>query len=145
VQKGKSGKYTVYSRHTGITKTEGQSTIDLDIDSPNEHNSKNSPPPSRSECTLDYIISNIREFRVERQWMEYHTPRNIALALMGELGELAELFQWKGDEGDISSWTDEEVDHIGQELADVSIYLLGMSDICKINMDQFSLKAASRA
>ncbi|KAL3782829.1 hypothetical protein ACHAW5_000101 [Stephanodiscus triporus] len=87
--KGKSGKYTNYSDHTGITTTVGQSTI-------------NSPTKActndmEDDITVEGITLMIRNFANERQWYRYHTPRNIALAILGELGELAELFQWLGD------------------------------------------------
>ena len=43
-------------------------------------------------------MEHIRAFATERLWSRYHTPRSLVLAIMGELGELAEMFQWRGDE-----------------------------------------------
>jgi len=70
---------------------------------------------------------------VEREWVQYHTPRNLLLALTGELGELAELFQWKGD-GDDAGVSVKEHDKVSQELADVTIYLCRLADVCGISL-----------
>ena len=54
------------------------------------------------------------------------------MALMGELGELSELFQWCRDEP--QSLSEEMVDKVGQEVADVTIYLIRLSDVCGIDL-----------
>jgi NTP pyrophosphatase (non-canonical NTP hydrolase) len=118
--KGKSGKYTAYSDQTGITKTEGQSTRDLQAE---------------GTKTVEEVTGRIRVFATERLWSRYHTPRNLVLALMGELGELAELFQWRGDDpesGGMEGWSQDDLDHVGQEFADVAIYLLRLADVCHV-------------
>ena len=74
----------------------------------------------------------IRQFATERTWSKYHLPRNLLMALMGELGELSELFQWSSDEP--QSLSDEMIDKVGQEIADVTIYLIRLSDVCGINL-----------
>mmetsp|Transcript_14872 Transcript_14872/g.32291 ORF Transcript_14872/g.32291 Transcript_14872/m.32291 type:complete len:288 (+) Transcript_14872:67-930(+) len=129
--KGKSGKYTNYSEQTGITTTKGQSTID----SP----TKSSSRAMEDTTTVEGITLLIRNFANERLWNRYHTPRNIALALLGEVGELAELFQWRGDEGGIEL-SEEELDKIGQEIADVSIYLLRLADICHVPLGELAME-----
>ncbi len=83
----------------------------------------------------------IRNFANERQWDRYHTPRNIALALLGEVGELAELFQWSGDEGLVHDMLSEEtLDKVGQEIADVSIYLLRLCDVCHVPLGEVTME-----
>ena len=68
--------------------------------------------------------------------------------MMGEVGELAELFQWKGD-GDegapngLSNWTEDEVDHVRQELADVTIYLMRLADVCGVDLAQEAMSLTS--
>ena len=89
---------------------------------------------------LPEIASEIQEFAEAREWAQFHTPRNIVLALMGEVGELAELLQWKGD--DIFEKDDEDpvrakisaetLDKLSHELADVSIYLLRLCTVCDL-------------
>ena len=75
-----------------------------------------------------------------REWSKFHQPRNIILALLGEVGELAELVQWKGDldhhNDDSDSFTSQlssqELDKLSQELADVAIYLLRMASVTNV-------------
>ena len=67
--------------------------------------------------------------------------------MMGEVGELAELFQWKGDgEGGAPSglvgWSEEDVDHVSQELADVSIYLMRLADVCGVDLGSEAMALA---
>ena len=117
--KGKSGKYTSYSDQTGITKTEGQSTLEMQI---HDEEAK----------TVEEMVIFIQKFATDRLWSRFHTPRSLVLAILGELGELAELFQWKGDgeANGMEGWTQEDLDHVGQEFADVAIYLLRLADVC---------------
>ena len=105
-----------------------------------------SPKICRTELFWTQSIRHIqqltRQFAIDRDWLQYHTPRNLALALMGEIGELAEIFQFMGDDdnGTISKSSSTEnialsvqqLDKIGQELADVTIYLCRLSDVCQI-------------
>lgn len=121
--KGKAGKYTKYSDQTGITATNQVTT-----------------PTKRkdSDETVEGITLLIRTFANERQWNRFHTPRNIALALIGEVGELAELFQWKGDVGELAL-SEEERDKIGQEIADCAIYLLRLADVSHVCLGQVTI------
>lgn len=84
VQKGagKAGKYTDYSSVTGITKDEGQST--LHFEASNEEETVYS-----FLASLDQLMEDIGEFASARQWTRYHLPRNLLLALIGELGEVS--------------------------------------------------------
>jgi dCTP diphosphatase len=50
-----------------------------------------------ASVTLEELRQRLARFAAEREWEQYHTPRNLMLALTGEVGELAELFQWRGD------------------------------------------------
>ena len=84
--------------------------------------------------TVTGITLQTRQFAVEREWEQYHTPRNLLLALSGELGELAELFQWKGDTDDPLTLSLTEHDKVGQELADVTIYLCRLADVCGVSL-----------
>lgn len=74
----------------------------------------------------------IREFAEERKWARFHLPRSLLLALMGELGELAELVQWKKDEH--QTMDQQLLDKMGQEVADVTIYLLRLADVCGVQL-----------
>jgi NTP pyrophosphatase (non-canonical NTP hydrolase) len=87
------------------------------------------------------MTQHIRTFTNNRHWDIFHTPRSIALALLGEVGELAELFQWSDDEGFVHDVLSEEMlDKAGQEIADISIYLLPLCDVCDIHLGEIMMK-----
>ena len=73
------------------------------------------------------ILENIRQFIKERQWGEYHTPRNLAISISVEAAELLEIYQWS-DQPDES-----EAEHIKEEIADVLIYSYMLAD--KLGLD----------
>jgi len=87
--KGKSGKYTKYSAVTGITKGEGQSTLDEnDTTDDATDNVENKETVEDFLLALDQLTLDIGTFATERLWSQYHKPRNLLLALLGELGEV---------------------------------------------------------
>ena len=51
----------------------------------------------KPDVTLEQIRAEMQQFATDREWDQYHTPRNLALALVGEVGELCEIFQWRGE------------------------------------------------
>ena len=89
-------------------------------------------------CTdLVAIRQRLREFAVQRDWDQFHTPRNIALALVGEIGELAECFQWKGDAGctaGLPDWEPKKKEALSEELADCLLYLIRLADKCGVDL-----------
>ena len=102
-------------------------------------NSGNSGSNASSLVTLTEVRDRARAFAQERNWDQYHSPRNLALALVGEVGELCECMQWKKDEGaqeGLVGWSEDEKAHLGEELADVLIYLVRLSDKCGIDLDE---------
>ena len=94
--------------------------------------------------TRTYKNDQINEFAVAREWSKYHTPRNLVLALVGEMGELAELLQWDGDsENDNNDDSNDDSTIIGnskddekttiklsQEIADCTIYAIRIATVC---------------
>ncbi len=81
---------------------------------------------------IDDLKHKIRKFADDRNWDQYHSPKNLSMALIAECGELVEHFQWMTEEQsvNISAETLEEISH---ELADVFVYLLRLSD--KLGID----------
>jgi dCTP diphosphatase len=78
-----------------------------------------------------------REFAKVRDWDQFHTPRNLALALVGEVGELCEIFQWKGEvEPGLPGFSAREIEHVGEEMSDVLLYLTRMADRCGIDLGE---------
>jgi dCTP diphosphatase len=77
----------------------------------------------------------VRRFTHEREWEKYHNPRSLILALIGELGELAELFQWRSDSEAAKLMQDPKMARkVSEELADVFGYLLQLADVTGIHL-----------
>lgn len=70
----------------------------------------------------DETVQQLLEFRRKRNWEQFHTPRNLASALVIEASELLECFQWAKD-GELDKIVDREREHIEDEIADVAILL----------------------
>jgi NTP pyrophosphatase (non-canonical NTP hydrolase) len=68
-----------------------------------------------------------RQFVADRDWAQFHSPKNLAMALAGEAGELLELFQWLTQD-DSRNLPDEAKQAVAHEIADIQIYLAAMSD-----------------
>ncbi|KAE8735973.1 60S ribosomal protein L14-2-like [Hibiscus syriacus] len=91
--------------------------------------------------SLKDLSKKLEEFASARDWDKYHSPRNLLLAMVGEVGELSEIFQWRGEvEKGLPNWEESEKEHLGEELSDVLLYLIRLSDICGIDLTD----AASR-
>jgi dCTP diphosphatase len=99
---------------------------------------------SSSIRCIEGVRSYCSNFVKEREWKRFHTPVNIMLALNGEIGELSEIFQWKGefDTSIINNvennllFNEKERINIGEELSDVFIYTTRLSDLCNIDLAQ---------
>ena len=85
---------------------------------------------------MEELKTNIREFIHNRDWEQYHAPKNLAMALSAEVAEILEIFQWKKDTDPLSL---AEQEHLSQEVGDVLIYLLELADKFEIDI----LQAAS--
>ena len=79
---------------------------------------------------MDNTTAAVRAFAAARDWEQFHTPKNLAMALAGEAGELLEIFQW------LTAEESERVDRhrAGEELADVMIYAIRMADVLDIDL-----------
>jgi len=84
---------------------------------------------------LALLQKTLRQFAAERDWQAFHTPKNLATALMVEAAELAEIFQWMTPEQSVAAHGDKVVqEHIGEEVADVLLYLLQLADHSQIDL-----------
>lgn len=91
--------------------------------------------------SLDQLRVMQNQFCKERNWDQFHQPRNLLLAMVGEVGEVAELFQWKGEvkEG-LPDWSEKDKKHLAQELSDVLIYLVRLSEKCHIDLPKAAIE-----
>jgi NTP pyrophosphatase (non-canonical NTP hydrolase) len=79
-----------------------------------------------SEDSLSNLNRRLLRFARERDWEQFHSPKNLAMALAGECGELLEHFQWLSEEQSASLDADKKRE-VGREMADVLIYLIRLS------------------
>lgn len=80
------------------------------------------------------LVSALRSFAQERDWEQFHAPKNLAAALSVEAAELLEHFQWMSEDQS-RKLSDEKKREVAQELADVFLYLLQLSD--KLDVDLY--------
>lgn len=78
-------------------------------------------------ATIQSIEERLRRFVSERGWQRFQTPKNLAMALAAECGELLEQFQWLGPEESRDLGADKQR-AVAEEMADVFIYLLRLAD-----------------
>lgn len=91
--------------------------------------------PPRDQWTDFQAI--LRRFAAERQWESFHTPKNLVMALTGEVGELAEHFQWlTPEEAERIKDQATKKREVSHEIADVLAYLLRLADVLEINLEQ---------
>ena len=79
----------------------------------------------------------LQKFADDRDWQKYHSPKNLAMALTGEVGELVELFQWLTEEQskDVAG-NPETASAVREELADVLIYLVRLSSVLGVDLNE---------
>lgn len=77
--------------------------------------------------TLEGLNRRLLTFARERDWEQFHSPKNLAMALAGECGELLEHFQWLSEEQS-ASLTPGKKQEVSQEMADILIYLIRLSE-----------------
>lgn len=82
---------------------------------------------------IDNLIEQLRDFAEDRDWSQFHSPKNLAMALTVEAAELLEQFQWLS-ESESSSLQREKLAQVEEEMADVFLYLLRMSDVLDIDL-----------
>lgn len=94
----------------------------------------------------DDWTARIREFANERDWEQFHTPKNLAMALSVEVSELVEIFQWMTPEEAAAVMSGERAQDVRDEVADILTYLLRFADVAGIDLDEaLESKAADNA
>ena len=82
--------------------------------------------------SLDSLEREVAKFAADRDWDQFHTPKNLTMALAGEVGELIEHFQWLAPE-ESKNLDDNQREVVGAEVADVFIYLIRLAQ--KLDLD----------
>ncbi len=90
---------------------------------------------SESQTEFQDLTVILRQFAAVRNWEKFQTPKNLAMAVAGEAGELVAEFQWlTAAESERSSLSPEQLKAIGLEIADVQIYLMRLADVLGVNI-----------
>ena len=85
--------------------------------------------------SLEQIKTRLREFAAERDWDQFHSPKNLTMALIVEAAELVEHFQWLTEEQS-QTLPPKKLVEVEQEIADIQIYLIRLADKLGINMEK---------
>lgn len=84
---------------------------------------------------LTELRDAMRAFTGERNWSRFHDPKSLILALVGEVGELAELFQWLPADDAVTLVREEpRCEQVRDELADVLLYLVRLADVLEVDL-----------
>ena len=90
--------------------------------------------------SIEELTERVRTFAQERHWEPFHTPKNLAMALAGEVGELLAELQWLTPEQSAAVMEDEELGpRVRAEIGDVAIYLVRLADVLGIDLVRAAL------
>lgn len=98
----------------------------------------NATDDSKPHRLIDYasLSEALRKFAVERDWEKFHSPKNLVMALTGEVGELVEVFQWMSEEASRSAAHDPQTaGAVREELADVLLYVVRVADMLGVDLN----------
>jgi dCTP diphosphatase len=95
-------------------------------------------PTGSTERLVDVqaLAELLRRFALERDWDQFHSPKNLVMALTGEVGELAEVFQWMSEEASRDAARDPRTaEAVRHELADVLLYVVRLADALDVDLN----------
>ncbi len=82
---------------------------------------------------LETLRLKLSQFAQQRDWEQFHSPKNLSMALIGEAAELVEIFQWLTEQASKNLGID-KIENVRLELADIFIYLIRIADVLDINL-----------
>jgi len=86
---------------------------------------------------IQHLAAEIKKFADVRDWGQFHTPKNLSMAIAGEAGELVAEFQWLTAEQSMSSnMSPEKLMEVELEIADVAIYLIRLADVLGVEISE---------
>jgi NTP pyrophosphatase (non-canonical NTP hydrolase) len=85
--------------------------------------------------SIDELRARVNNFVAERDWAQFHTPKNLAMAMIVEAAELVEQFQWDTPQESLQL-TPEKREAVSHELADTFVYLLRIAEVLDIDLIQ---------
>jgi dCTP diphosphatase len=92
---------------------------------------------NQSLIDVSSLETALQKFADERSWQKYHSPKNLAMALTREVGELVEIFQWLSEEQSKSVAREAmTAQAVRDELADVMLYLVRLSSVLGVDLNE---------
>lgn len=89
---------------------------------------------------IKVIQNQLAEFADERDWNQFHSPKNLSMALVGEATELMEIFQWLTEEESRNIINSEkQMSHVKEEIADIFLFLVRLADKLDVDIEKVSL------
>ena len=86
---------------------------------------------------IQNLATEIKKFADARNWEQFHTPKNLSMAVAGEAGELVAEFQWlTAEESTRSNMSQEKLKAVELEIADVAIYLIRLADVLGVDISE---------
>ena len=89
---------------------------------------------------MEEVIRKVIEFRDQRNWGQFHNPKDLSISLALEASELLENFQWRTNEEALT----ENQENIRDEMADVAIYLIALADLLDVDMEEAILSKLAK-
>jgi NTP pyrophosphatase (non-canonical NTP hydrolase) len=86
--------------------------------------------------SISGLQRQLRNFVAERDWDQFQTPKNLVMALVGEVGELTEIFQWLTADESCDVLSDPgQAGRVREEIADIFAYLLRLADVLEVDLE----------
>ncbi|MBT2338282.1 MULTISPECIES: nucleotide pyrophosphohydrolase [Pseudomonas] len=86
---------------------------------------------------VENLSASLQRFADDRNWQQFHSPKNLLLALTGEVGELCEVFQWMSDADSMAAAKQPSTAQaVKDELADVFMYLVRLSSVLGVDLNE---------
>ena len=83
------------------------------------------------------LSAALAAFASERNWYQFHSPKNLSMALTAEVGELSEIFQWLTEEASKSAASNPDTaTAVREELADVTLYLVRLASVLGVDLNE---------
>jgi len=83
--------------------------------------------------SLNELRMRVNTFVEERDWAQFHSPKNLAMAMIVEASEVVEHFQWMTEQ-ESKNLNAETKEQVGQELSDTFVYLLRIAEVCGVDL-----------
>ncbi len=97
---------------------------------------RGSPVEDNVKDSIRFLQKKVTEFRDERDWKQFHTPKDLAISISLEAAELLEIFQWSGADLEVNN----KRSKIEEELADVIMYCLSLAEVTGLEIGEIVLK-----